>query len=500
MLEENLYIKMLDDFCQTGKVTIPARPSNAKPWENHADALLNYLAELMANKHFSKQVITSQLRSRVFHGTVSKFIHEMCHFESFQNQRTWTERNKIKQLAEWSIMRKADRAAREKLLNSISEKHKKDGFDAEFFNSIFENKGYEDNANWDKLQADWQRALEHNVRAIVEKHVHDRKGNFELSLIKIMDQVTQYTRMHEIHDQQAAQAWDMMDGQWTETEFERKLKVVKLQDRYPEMQEIVNRMGRIANSNGNSRMALTAGHSMKMEHSSGSDIEGITVGNDLNALLPIELAEYVDDELDNLFLYKYQTRRLQTFNYKSISSKPVRKLGFTHASRKGPMIVCIDTSASMYGMPQRITTSLLSLLKQTAESLRRDCYLIDFSVSIRAIDLVNFNVSQSLSKQKTDAPFIGGGTSAHKLLECMFNLLDGKKQTSYINADVLWITDFLIPEPTAYEIMKLRDYRKTGTKLYGLRILSADNKQENTEWQSYFDRIYNIRYREVKRY
>jgi hypothetical protein len=139
-------------------------------------------------------------------------------------------------------------------------------------------------------------------------------------------------------------------------------------------------------------------------------------------------------------------------------------------------------------------------LKQTAESLRRDCYLIDFSVSIRAIDLVNFNVSQSLSKQKTDAPFIGGGTSAHKLLECMFNLLDGKKQTSYINADVLWITDFLIPEPTAYEIMKLRDYRKTGTKLYGLRILSADNKQENTEWQSYFDRIYNIRYREVKRY
>ena len=82
----------------------------------------------------------------------------------------------------------------------------------------------------------------------------------------------------------------------------------------------------------------------------------------------------------------------------------------------------------------------------------------------------------------------------------MFDLLDGKHQTNYINADVLWITDFLIPEPTDYEVMKLRDYRKTGTKFYGLRILSADDKQKNTEWQSYFDRIYNIRYREVKRY
>ena len=500
MLEENLYIKMLDDFCQSGEVMVPARPTTDKPWERHVDALLEYLVELMSNKHYSNQVVSSKLRSRVFHGTVSKFIHEMCHFESFQNQRTWTERHKIKQLSEWSIMRKADRTAREKLLHSISDKHKKDGFDALFFENIFENNGYKDDAAWEKLRADWQKALDHHVRSIVEQHVHDRKGNFEIALQKIMDQVTQYTRMHEIHDQQAAQAWDMMDGQWTETEFERKLKIVKLQDRYPEMQEIVNRMGRIANSNGHDRMALTTGHAMKMEHSSGSDIEGITVGNDLNALLPIELAEYVDDELDNLFLYKYQTRRLQTFNYKSISSKPVRKLGFTHASRKGPMIVCIDTSASMYGMPQRITTSLLSLLKQTAETLRRDCYLIDFSVSVRAIDLVDFNVSSGLGKQKADAPFIGGGTSAHKLLECMFDLLDGKHQTNYINADVLWITDFLIPEPTDYEVMKLRDYRKTGTKFYGLRILSADDKQKNTEWQSYFDRIYNIRYREVKRY
>ena len=54
-----------------------------------------------------------------------------------------------------------------------------------------------------------------------------------------------------------------------------------------------------------------------MEHSAGSDIEGITVGDDLNSLLPLELAQYSDEDMEGLFIYKYRTRRLQTFRYKS---------------------------------------------------------------------------------------------------------------------------------------------------------------------------------------
>lgn len=137
---------------------------------------------------------------------------------------------------------------------------------------------------------------------------------------------------------------------------------------------------------------------MKMEHSAGSDIEGITVGDDLNSLLPLELAQYSDEDMEGLFIYKYRTRRLQTFRYKSEMSKPSRKLGFTHASRKGPMIVCLDTSASMYGTPERISSTLISLLEETAEDLERDCFLIDFSVSTRAIDLMAKRKAERLKR------------------------------------------------------------------------------------------------------
>ncbi len=96
---------------------------------------------------------------------------------------------------------------------------------------------------------------------------------------------------------------------------------MKIQDQYPEIKEIVAKMGRVADANGKDRLTIASGVDMKMEHSSGSDIEGITVGDDLNSLLPLELAQYSDEDMEGLFIYKYRTRRLQTFRYKSEMAK-----------------------------------------------------------------------------------------------------------------------------------------------------------------------------------
>lgn len=250
-------------------------------------------------------------------------------------------------------------------------------------------------------------------------------------------------------------------------------------------------MGRVADANGKDRLTIASGVEMKMEHSTGSDIEGITVGDDLNSLLPLELAQYSDEDMEGLFIYKYRTRRLQTFRYKSEMSKPSRKLGFTHASRKGPMIVCLDTSASMYGTPERISSTLISLLEETAEDLERDCFLIDFSVSTRAIDLMAKRKAERLKRigitmmesaeadavpsvgdgqahtgrgirrqpTTTHLPFIGGGTSAKKMMNQMFELLDNDG-LHYVNADVLWITDFLIPDPPQQALSRFRNTRR----------------------------------------
>jgi len=545
LAEAQYYLKMLGDFCKTGQVIIPDSPQNAMPWNTQEDSLKDYLVHLFTLKvtlptgeevqKFMRQVVNSKIKSKVFYDSVGKFIVECVHHIRFQRQRAWTENHRADDVLDWTPFKRMDESVWHPLLDQLEQEHGNDGFDKPFFLRLFKGDGASKTENWERLVRDWKACIERQTLSKLKNFISIRQNNFETGLIRMMDQVTRNIKMKGVTEQRAVQAWELMTNGWTETEFERRLNEMKVQDRYPEIKEIVAKMGRVADANGKDRLTIASGVEMKMEHSAGSDIEGITVGDDLNSLLPLELAQYSDEDMEGLFIYKYRTRRLQTFRYKSEMSKPSRKLGFTHASRKGPMIVCLDTSASMYGTPERISTTLISLLEQTAEDLERDCYLIDFSVSTRAIDLMEKRKANRLRKiginvvdefggessadfssdyssegmghtgrsvrrqaSTTHLPFIGGGTSAKKMMNQMFDLLDNDG-LHYVNADVLWVTDFLIPNPPQSMLNRFKEYRETGTRFYGIRIVRDDDKEPN-EWKDYFNQIYTIKYRPLRRY
>ena len=83
-----------------------------------------------------------------------------------------------------------------------------------------------------------------------------------------------------------------------------------------------------------------------------SDIHGVEEGNDLQALMPTEVALLAEFATEDLFFMKYAMRQLQLFSSRSDS---VRKKQDSQTKRreprqiKGPMIVAIDTSGSMSG-------------------------------------------------------------------------------------------------------------------------------------------------------
>lgn len=102
---------------------------------------------------------------------------------------------------------------------------------------------------------------------------------------------------------------------------------------------------------------------------------------------PSELLYYADNELQDVFMLKYFTQKLQTFRYKSEIMQPSRRLEVKPAVLKGPMIVCLDTSGSMTGKPEKMANSLLIKLIEIAEHQDRECFLISFSVSTKTIDI-----------------------------------------------------------------------------------------------------------------
>ena len=499
------YLKLLENFVKNGELPeIETDVLTDYPWQMYKDPILRYIVEVTHDPMVQARVLTSKMAARVFYETMGRFVADCLHEEKFCMQKSWSERNEMGKTCEWSMQKKKDNW--QSLLTAIGEKHKEDGFDKEFVKKLFQRQGWRNEANWEKLRQEWAGALERQMQREVGEKVRKKMPSTSAALTNMMKMMSeQHRRTDDADDAMMAQAWDLMDGQFTESEFEKKIHIVRIQNKYPEIGEVARRMGRTVEKEGRDHLDVQTGFRFKIDHATGSDIEGITVGNDINALLPIELTQYADEQLEDLFYRKFLTRKLQTFRYRSELNKPAHQLHRQRAVRKGPMIVCVDSSASMYGVPQKIEMALVAKLEQTAEELQRDCFLIDFSVAVRPVDLrarlrkramlrMGMKPEKDYELMRGEFPFIGGGTDAEKMMRLTFALLDNGAD-HYMNADVLWITDFLIPRTTEELMSRLPEYKKKGTRFYGFQIGEGENN-----WERYFDRIYRIHYVRPRRY
>jgi len=503
-LSPSFYLSLVEQFVRTGEVVeIETTVQVDQQWKMYYDPVLHYLHHIMSDPVIQYRVLSSKIAGKIFYETVGRFVLECLHSEQFLNQIAMGERREMEKMMEWSMQKKKD--GWQSLLQAVSEKHRDDGFDLDFMKKKFSNDGWQKPENWQLLKREWSGAIDEKTRKEQTRKIEAKAGGIAGGLKTKLDAMENRMRSQGWSEDMALQAWEMMDGQWTESEFEKKLSIVQIQNRYPEIGDVARRMGRLPDEDGKDRLTVQSGNTHKIEHSTGSDIEGVTTGRDLNALMPFELAQYSDTAMEGLFLRKYLTSQLQIFRYKSEITKPSRRLRSERAARRGPMIVCVDSSASMYGVPQRIEASLLSKLEQTAEQLNRDCFLIDFSVNVRPIELrsrrkkrvmerIGMKSEDNENFAKGYFPFLGGGTDAQKMLNLVFWLLDNGEDR-YMNADVLWITDFLIPRTTEELMRKFREYQKTGTKFYGFKI-----GQGETNWDRYFDKVYEIHYKLPRRY
>ena len=143
------------------------------------------------------------------------------------------------------------------------------------------------------------------------------------------------------------------------------------------------------------------------------------------------------------------------------------------------MIVCLDTSGSMKGWKQELSRSVVVRLNELAIRQQRALFVIAFSVAARPIDARrDRNKLVELFGAVSE-----GNTDGTRMLTLALDLLEGN--TAYINADVLFVTDFLMERVHERLIQRVRACQSTGTRFYGIQT----GENPDNQWADLLDRL-----------
>lgn len=213
------------------------------------------------------------------------------------------------------------------------------------------------------------------------------------------------------------------------------------------------------------------------EHSRES-FSGITMGNEINYVLPEELVKITDGDTEHLFDISYLERNLLSFDlsgYINVSSGGNEKILTSPRPGRGPLVLCVDTSSSMRGIPESYAKAIAMSLALKCRSAHRDCYIINFSVSIEKM-LLKSDTSHALERLSSflSKNFDGGSDLDEALLECLALMQNDPR---FFHSDVLCITDGQIK--FSRRLKKLVDIRRRQERnhFYELVIGSVANEQ-----------------------
>ena len=253
-------------------------------------------------------------------------------------------------------------------------------------------------------------------------------------------------------------------------------KTEKIVCKYPQLQEIIRCMGRekLVVSEEEDQ-TITRYIPVLLAHSkSKEEIEGVKVGNDLNALLPTEVVWLSDPQTEQLFYQKLATSQLQLF-----ASKPplIQEKKTDKDTQKkprlqlGPMIICVDTSGSMRGAPENIAKALTMQILQAAKRKNRKCFLITYSVRTKILEISQPHHWPKVKDFLKNA--FTGGTDGEEMFNAALHALSTK---NYTMADVLIISDFEFYAPRESTRERVITEQQKGTRFYGLQIGEGQSK------------------------
>ncbi|MBP9888828.1 MAG: VWA domain-containing protein [Leptospiraceae bacterium] len=299
-------------------------------------------------------------------------------------------------------------------------------------------------------------------------------------LYKRIEEVKKLKEILEPFTKELGRLWDMSKGSWQRVNFDLLKRYATLLEKDKALLELAEMLGRMRKAQEELEEEIFTNTILKpewkMEHAHKSELVGIHESDDLGSMIPSEIALLGSPELETVFFKKYTEKKLQTFEYQSRSKtfteeEIQNKRLKAKPLDKGPIIICVDTSASMNGTPEQVAKTLCFALLKIAIQENRKCYLISFSTGIQTLNLTDLKNSLNLILDFLSMSF-HGGTDASPALEEALRMLN---TNDYKEADVLMISDFVMSSLPNTINQKITDARKNKTKFHSLVVGNMHN-------------------------
>ena len=254
------------------------------------------------------------------------------------------------------------------------------------------------------------------------------------------------------------------------------------------VRQIAELVGR-SKPSGQKRFSVTCGINPEwtISRSQKSDINGVCEGNDLNALLPLEYCYATDDDLQGVFMRRWSQKQLQMFDYVSHTRQKVHRTSkrggdVAEPDNSGPVIVCLDTSASMMGVPELVAKSLVFALVRRTTRQHRPLYIINFSENIETVSILDFERDFGKLVDFLTRSFYKG-SDMNPAVEHAVEIL---KQTQYSMADLLLLSDFRLDRMELTTHADLLREKKHGTRIYAVSFF----KDKDSDYLDLADRMW----------
>ena len=331
---------------------------------------------------------------------------------------------------------------------------------------------------YQKVVSDWERLME-DKRAekeadflLNEFSAYHRDLKEKIETLNLVGDVVSpfYNFLGEV--------WTNSLDNWENIRWGQLEETAKSLQNDPNLQQLADLLGRMHSSQMEKvweKMEETVTQPEYKPNTAGkSEIVGIHNSDRISALLPSEIALLSTPETEIIFSKKYVEKKLLTFQYRSwdkVAGAPRKeeKEIQTFKDDKGPIILIIDTSGSMYGDPERISKALAFGILEIALKDKRKAYIISFSSGIATIEVTHIGKDLTRMIDFLQMSF-HGSTNLQPALSQALKLLDTE---AYEKADVLVISDFALPNMGKMISDQVTLHRlKHGTHFHSLHIRS----------------------------